>query len=415
MIDKNKKVTSESTLTRKPGKNQTKKYQVNKISAKDLIDNSKQNTELKETTTYQSSWAKSVEEELSEMAGRNEKTRTEDDWLDNNKADYKESPWETLKRTQVKKIRKPVVLKDWFGKKQGEESDMTDSSQEEADDWTEIERVKRKKKKTMERKERLKEKKREISTRMMYMVGIGPIPGDAIKYHEKKTKNPEDARKNAVREFLQYYLDYDNEEIRELEILETKTAAKDDIIYCALGKIEDVKELHYRRAASEDESIITRDYIPPQMYARYMAIAKVATLKRSEDKTLKTQLRWGERDIEIFVKTKGMDEPLRKMNLKDFMGENVIPELDNSIKWKAQQNGKPRRKLNFGNKRFERPSLRKENEVRKDETTGGIVRQHSSSSEKSTHKKLRNDREAETEVESSSDTDMEDYETSADV
>ena len=76
---------------------------------------------------------------------------------------------------------------------------------------------------------------------MMHMIGIGPIPQEAIQFHDKTGGCPDEAWKEAVCEFLQYYLDYDNEEIQDLEIIETKKAAKDDIIYCVLGWVEDGK------------------------------------------------------------------------------------------------------------------------------------------------------------------------------
>ena len=86
------------------------------------------------------------------------------------------------------------------------------------------------------------------------------------------------------------------EELENLVIRDTKRSEKENIIYCALGKPEDVREIHYRRAISENKNLITRDYIPPQLYQRYMSLAKKASEKCAEDKTLKTQIRWGTRD-----------------------------------------------------------------------------------------------------------------------
>ena len=57
------------------------------------------------------------------------------------------------------KVRKPVILKDWFGEKSGDMSDSSLSSQEEDEGWTEIERMKAKKRKLQERKLKIKEKK----------------------------------------------------------------------------------------------------------------------------------------------------------------------------------------------------------------------------------------------------------------
>ena len=199
----------------------------------------------------------------------------------------------------------------------------------------------------------------------------------------------------------------------ELDIIETKRAAKDNIIYCVLAKIEEVKEIHVRKATSEDGKIMTRDYIPPQLHARYMAIAAKATERRSGDSKLKTQLRWGEKDVEVYVKTKGSQEPLKKTDLYDFMEGTTLPEYDNNIKWKARPERRQRRNLTFNNKNAALPSLRKNKEQQHSEGSG-IIRQHSNSSASRTNKKQKQDI-SELSSPGTTDTEMEDYETSADV
>ena len=200
-----------------------KKFKTNNIRQEDLINdniNDKQERVVVQTP-FHSSWAKEVEEELSGIA-------IEDTVLGNKRMDSscnhdsdrmerqgvrcEQTPWETLRKNMTKpKIRKPVILKNWFGEKPGENSDSSLSSQGEDEGWTEIERKRMRKKKTDERNMKIKEKKRELSTRMIHMVGIGPIPKEAIQFHENRVKNSEEARKAAVCEFLQHYLDYDNE------------------------------------------------------------------------------------------------------------------------------------------------------------------------------------------------------------
>ena len=238
-----------------------------------------------------------------------------------------------------------------------------------------MDRKKRNKEKIKEKKNKIKEKKRELCTKMRYMVGIGPIRDATIEYHENLNGNPEDARKDAVIEYLKYYLAYDDEEIEALEIIETKRAAKDDIIYCVFGRIEDAKEIHYRRAASQNDELVTRDYIPPQMYQRYQAIAHRAKIVRAANNNIKTQLRWGEKDIEVYTKTKGSEEQMKVVNLQEFMGNESLPDYDASIKWKVrtQTEQRKKKKLVFGQGTQGLPSMRNKNT----DDLVSLVRQHS--------------------------------------
>ena len=50
----------------------------------------------------------------------------------------------------------------------------------------------------------------------------------------------------------------------KIEIMETKQAAKEDLIYFAIKDQETIKEIHFRRAASRNTYLTVRDYIPPQ-------------------------------------------------------------------------------------------------------------------------------------------------------
>ena len=63
-----------------------------------------------------------------------------------------------------------------------------------------------------------------------------------------------------------------------------------------------------------------------------IAINKICTQRRSEDQNLKTQVRFGNRDLEILTKMKGSKEPFSKVALKDFVGDMESPEFDEKIK-----------------------------------------------------------------------------------
>ena len=145
---------------------------------------------------------------------------------------------------------------------------------------------------------------------------------ESIEHFEEVLGDKNEARKAAAREYMKYYLDYDEEELKITEITDTKMATSGDILYIAFKNANHVRDLHFRRAASCNDDLRIRDYIPPQLHARYMTIARKATERRAEDPKLKTQIRWGDNDIEIFVKEKGTDAQLKKQNLRELHGGN---------------------------------------------------------------------------------------------
>ena len=118
---------------------------------------------------------------------------------------------------------------------------------------------------------------------------------------------------------------------------------------------------------------VARDFIPPQLFDRYMAVVNRATELRALDKNLKTQVRWGTKDVEIFSKIKGSQEPLKRTNLSDFMDGNKLPSFDLNIHWKARANIRSRRKLEFGHQKSDLPSLQQNQNTDKI-NSGGIVR-----------------------------------------
>ena len=60
-----------------------------------------------------------------------------------------------------------------------------------------------------------------------------------------------------------------------------------------------------RKAESKSDDVIVRCFIPSNCCARFMYLNKVCTEQRAADPSLKTQLRFGRSDIEIYVKYKG--------------------------------------------------------------------------------------------------------------
>ena len=364
------------------------------IRKEDLVND---NVEMQ--PIYRSQWANEMEAELARVAGRMEKrvepagglagqdTSAQDSWVDQvekeigeigseermdkqtdnaNRLDRQRkvpNSWERLLKGEEKKkkpkVRKPIAVKDWFAEENSDESDnsSSESSGTGNEEWKNVEQKKKQLRKKKDRKIRMKEKMEEIASRMMHMVGVGPIVKQTVQHFEQMAGNPESARKMAIEEFLSFHLDFDQEELAKMNIVDTKPSAKEDIIYFTIEDKEQVREIYYRKALSENDDLIVREYIPPQFYDRWMAISRKATQVRANDKQIKTQMRWGMKDIEMFMKTKGSQEPFKKTYLKSFMEDEKLPDFNMEVQWKTRREGKPRRQLNLACKRTVLPSL----------------------------------------------------------
>ena len=233
------------------------------------------------------------------------------------------------------------------------------------------------------------------------MIGIGPISRRYIEECENDTNDYKEAKVRAVKEFLEKQLKYDERELKEIKIEDTKvSASKDEIVYVVLKDIEDIKNIHRRKAECQNDNVSLRNFIPPpQFHARYLAINKVSAERRAEDDALKTQLRFGKADIEILIKFKGSNTPFKKVEINYFCDGTTIPEFDHTIKWKHREDRRPRRSISPMNEqpqsarnvRSQSPPNRQHTAVSK---LPRLTRQHSSSSTNSTnssmlHKKIR--------------------------
>ena len=241
-----------------------------------------------------------------------------------------------------------------------------------------------------------REKMHELSTKMQHIVGVGPITDQTIDFFHEETGNREEARKRSVQEFLSYRLDFTDEEMMDINIVDTKRGNKKEIIYFAVENKETIKEIHFRRAACGNDSIQVLDYIPPQYHTRYMAVGKRAADIRSKDKTIKTQIRWGEKDLEIYTKKKGGDnkEQFKRIELIEFMGGEELPEVDCSIKWRWSKERVQRREMHFNNEGL--PSMR-----------NNLIRQHSTNRSTEMYKKQKLNADSSEGSRSNTDTEME--------
>ena len=222
----------------------------------------------------------------------------------------------------------------------------------------------------------------ECAMKAEHMAGIGPIYMTDVITRMDGVTNFEKAKALELKAFLARYLGYEEEELRELTLEETKFATSgDDLLYVAMVDKEQIKELHIRRAESQNENITVRNYIPPNFHERFVYINKMCTEQRRLDKALKTQLRFGHGDIEVFMKYKGEDAGYRLVKLSEFTDITAVPEFNHKIRWKRYVDRPPRRKIRYS---LENPIKGKEGEKRpatgrKDQETTQrkLTRQHS--------------------------------------
>ena len=114
---------------------------------------------------------------------------------------------------------------------------------------------------------------------------------------------------------------------------ETKQAANEDIIYIAVEDEDLVREIYFRKSDCRNDRITLRNYIPPQLHARFMALSEICKEKRAANSNLKTQVRFGRKDLEVFVKVKGQNEPFKKEDLENFTDTKALPMFDHNILW----------------------------------------------------------------------------------
>ena len=239
------------------------------------------------------------------------------------------------KQTRIDKMH------HWFGDSSSEDSD----NEENMGNWSKVDREGRRllrQKRSIDKRNR---KIAELSLKARQMAGIGPITEADIYYYMRDSKDYTKAKIHAVKAHLYKHYRYNNEELKDLNILETKRNSKDNIIYIALADERDVKDIYARKAEVRSENTTVKSYIPPQYYDRFAALNRVCAQKREQDPTLKTQVRFGERDLIILLKKKGSNDPYRMENLQTFMEDEELPPINMNLKWKFNEDRPLRRRV----------------------------------------------------------------------
>ena len=185
------------------------------------------------------------------------------------------------------------------------------------------------------------------ATKARHILGLGPISYKTIDFHLKQSTNYKEAKKAAVHEYLAYFLNYTEEELKHIAIAETSVAPNDDIIYTAFEDPQDIKEIHTQVAECGNPAITTRGFIPPQFYQRYMHMSRMCKDLRAENPDTKTQLCFNDKDIELLIKEKGSDEPFKVINTEDYMDPMAIPDFDHTKNWVFRGDKPPRRRIEY--------------------------------------------------------------------
>ena len=280
-----------------------------------------------------SDWQKSVQEELKEAADKANKI-------------------EQAKMEEAKKKRKAKGgmkgLKKWFAQESPETSEVSEDS-DSSENETEIEIINRRERNKIRKRRNNDNKKRlkaEVALKASHTLGCQPIKKEDVEAMMIKTGDIKEARKLAVLKYLRDFLQYNDEELKQVDILDTKISPKGDhTVYAVFKNLETVKEIHWRLGEIRNPAIIVRNYVPPQYWARYMHLNRECTAYRAENANMKTQLRFGEHDVEILLKQKGTGESYKKVPYETITDPRYVPKFDYNFKWTQSSNTAPRRKL----------------------------------------------------------------------
>ena len=135
----------------------------------------------------------------------------------------------------------------WFGESSGEDSN-NDSSDDNNTEWSTIDREAANKRRQKKLKYKKRRKKMEVAAKARMMVGVGPITDKQIESQRIKSGCYKTAKAWAVKAHLYEQYKYNQEELDLLNIVETKRTNRDEIVYVAMDKEADIRDIYYRKA-----------------------------------------------------------------------------------------------------------------------------------------------------------------------
>ena len=124
-------------------------------------------------------------------------------------------------------------------------------------------------------------------------------------------------------------------------------------------------------AECHDPDLTMCDFIPPQYYQRYIALGRRAREMREKDAGLRTQIRFGDKDIELHTKRKGSNDRYVIFPMGDIEYDELLPKFDHTLKWNRRDD-RPRRHISPVKEKTSTTDSRMEEE--REATTAGKFR-----------------------------------------
>ena len=288
-----------------------------------------------------STWADTLNGHIREAAGQLGPTRRPSPTLDRGQRLPK--PREDKEGKHHCKSFNPVTVNHWFG--ESSQESQSDSTEDDNEEWQTIDREAINRRRRQRTKLRRSKRMTEVAGKARCMAGVGPILDSEINEQLKSTRNYSEAKCWAIKDHLMKYYSYNQRELDDLQILETKRAKKDDIIYFAVKSEDDIRDIYQRKAECRQDDTTIKMFIPPHYFDRFTTLNRICREKRESNPELKTQIRFGTNDLIILVKQKGSEDPFRIVELRDFTENQDIPPFDMTVKWRIQEDRIPRRRV----------------------------------------------------------------------
>ena len=90
---------------------------------------------------------------------------------------------------------------------------------------------------------------------------------ESFDYFYTITGDFDEAKRMAAIEYMEGYLNFNQDDLVDFNITDTKISAKgDDILYLVLDSPSKVKNLRRRISDLQNSDIKTREFIPPQFF-----------------------------------------------------------------------------------------------------------------------------------------------------
>ena len=119
-------------------------------------------------------------------------------------------------------------------------------------------------------------------------------------------------------------------------------AKEKDIVYVTFADHSNIRDIQSRIAEVRLDEVTTRVYVPPQYWARYSHLSNYCKTLRSENEDTKTIIRFTEKDLEVLVKNRNVEDHYRAIPLDEIEKLESIPKFDHSIKWERRQDRPPK-------------------------------------------------------------------------